>query len=147
MGQTKQKYLDWLAQQSKCKFCGDAAEDCECSRGQAMFTKGVWEYTEELGAHFSMIGADRTVICGLPNPLGADDCSNSPEELKEMGIDKELEEMRANAHLICSAPDLYEAVLIARSLVNTKLFFHPDDKLAQWEKEVIDKAIAKAEGK
>ena len=42
MGQIKQEYLDWKAQQSKCKFCGDAAEDCECSRGQTMFTKGEW---------------------------------------------------------------------------------------------------------
>ena len=112
-----------------------------------MFTKGKWEYTEELGATFSMIGAEDTVICGLPNPIGSDDVSNSPEEMKEMGIDKELMEMRANANLICSAPDLYEAALLARSLVNSKLFQHPDDKLAQWEKEVIDKAIAKAEGK
>lgn len=138
MGQMKQVYLDWLCQQSKCRYCGDAAEDCECSRGQAMFTKGVWEYTEELGANFSMIGADHTVICGLPNPLGADDCSNSPEELKEMGIDKELAEMRANANLICSAPDLYEALKDAMRIIEVEHIAVPFK---------CKQAIDKAEGK
>jgi len=145
MGQTKQAYLDWLCQQSKCHYCGDAAEDCECSRGQTMFTKGTWEYTEELGANFSMIGADNVVICGLPNPLGADDCSNSPEEMKKMRLDKELVEMRANAQLISAAPDLYYA--LKAILIDWEEILDRRSSFVSPEIEMAKDAIAKAEGK
>ena len=60
------------------------------------FTKGPWEYDEELDAHFSMIGNGDTVICGLPNPIPLNSDSG------------ELEEMRANARLITTAPEMYE---------------------------------------
>ena len=35
MGQSKQEYLNWLCQQSRCRFCGEAAEDCECDRKES----------------------------------------------------------------------------------------------------------------
>jgi hypothetical protein len=129
MGQTKQEYLDWLAQQSKCKFCGDAAEDCGCSRSGR--TKGEWKAIEDATKRVHIMAVD------------GDDTQRNVALLSTRSLD----EVTANSFLLAAAPDMYEAVLIARSLVNTKLFFHPDDKLAQWEKEVIDKAIAKAEGR
>ena len=91
-----------------------------------MFTKGEWEISKPYEQ--------------IPYTVS----SSEKYPIARLGFHGEDE---ANARLISSAPDLYEAALLARSLVNTKLFFHPDDKLAQWEKEVIDKAIAKAEGK
>jgi len=42
----KQKYLDWKAQQSKCKFCGDAAGDCVCEKKEAAAPADVLEQWE-----------------------------------------------------------------------------------------------------
>ncbi len=44
-----------------------------------------------------------------------------------------------------SIKGMYEATKIAKSLVNTVLYFHPDDTLAQSQKAIIDKALARAE--
>ncbi len=53
----------------------------------------------------------------------------------------------ANAHLIAAAPEMYEALFIGLDLIKQKLYEHPDDKVAQAQKKVIDKVLAKAEGK
>jgi hypothetical protein len=69
------------------------------------YTKGKWEYEEELQANFSMISGGDTVICGMVNPLESET------------YEKELTEMRANAHLILAAPDMYEALDEAKHIV------------------------------
>jgi hypothetical protein len=53
---------------------------------------------------------------------------------------------KEDAQLDVAAPDMYEALkTVAMGLVNTVLYQHPDDKLAQAQKEVIEKALQKAE--
>ena len=95
------------------------------------YTKGPWKYNEEPRAKFSMIGNGDTVVCGLPNPLYADW--------------RELEEMRANARLIVSAPEMYEELnriyqwCLERSMAPQDLY----DKLALH----IIPILAKVEGK
>jgi hypothetical protein len=34
MGQQKHAHIDWLIQQSRCKYCGEAAPDCTCDHGR-----------------------------------------------------------------------------------------------------------------
>ncbi len=53
----------------------------------------------------------------------------------------------ANAQLIASAPDLYEALQIGRGVIKAQLFLHPDDKIMQVQLRIVDKALAKAGGK
>ncbi len=53
----------------------------------------------------------------------------------------------ADAHLIAAAPEMYEALFIGLDLVMQKLYEHPDDEVSQAQKVVIDKALAKAEGR
>ncbi len=50
----------------------------------------------------------------------------------------------ANARLIAAAPDLLAACEVGLSVVNTKLYFNPDDEIAQEQKKIIEAAIAKA---
>ena len=96
------------------------------------YTKGEWEYTEELGATLSMISGTEEVVCGLPNPIPSD------------SYDSELTRMRANAHLIAAAPELYEA-LKTYQLWNEG---HPvGSKTLPQIQEMIMDVIAKVEGK
>jgi len=53
---------------------------------------------------------------------------------------------QGNANLIAASPRLYDVALIALDLVKHVLYEHPDDAIAQAQKETIDKALAKAEG-
>jgi hypothetical protein len=53
----------------------------------------------------------------------------------------------ANAHLIAAAPDMYEALKMALDALRALLYEHPDDDIGSAQKEVIEKALAKAEGK
>lgn len=43
--------------------------------------------------------------------------------------------------------ELYEATKVGLDLVRTVLYEHPDDEIAQAQKIIIDKALAKYEGK
>jgi hypothetical protein len=52
-----------------------------------------------------------------------------------------------DAHLIAAAPDMYEAIQIALDLVKTVLYEHPTDATAILQKTVIERALAKAEGR
>jgi len=105
MGQSKQEYLDWLCQQSKCRFCGEIAEDCGCSRGKT-FTKGEWKITDKEinanGVEFIRIGCIDESVLGVR----AD---------KHIAFADNYE----NAQLISSAPDMYEALI---ELLNQYLF-------------------------
>jgi len=53
----------------------------------------------------------------------------------------------ADAHLIAAAPQMYEAAKVALDLVKVVLYDHPDDDIAQTQKQVIEQALAKAEGR
>ena len=130
MGQTKQAYLDWLCQQSKCHYCGDAAEDCECSKS-ILYTKGEWKiagnkidslhiYREECPEPIIGHGTG-IVVCEI--------LSMSPFSM-------------ADAHLISSAPDMYE---ILKSIKEAWLL--GNIIMSVEGLEMIDKVIAKAEGK
>jgi len=46
-----------------------------------------------------------------------------------------------------AAPKLHEATKIALDLVKVVLYDHPDDDIAQTQKQIIEQALAKAEGK
>ena len=100
-----------------------------------MFTKGNWEYIEELGANLSMIANGEVVICGMVNPIECDT------------YDKELAEMRANANLICSAPLLLEALKEAQLQIE---YLHEKFKATGTGNTVLARiqiVLNKAEGK
>lgn len=112
------------------------------------YTKGEWEFTEELGADFSMIAGERNVVCGLPNPIPSGDENYDKQE---------LEEMRANAHLISAAPDMYELILALRKNMENELritdkafgygIFIRDTEWRRVYEGAIIEVLAKAEGK
>ena len=54
---------------------------------------------------------------------------------------------KEDALLDIAAPGLYEACKIALDLVTTVLYEHPDDEIAKAQKEAINKALSKAEGR
>jgi len=104
------------------------------------YTKGVWTFTEELGANFSMIAGSGNVICGMVNPIESDT------------YNKELATMRADANLICSAPLMYEALKGVNLLYAEYMAFNPDPTTKTFELITsairdIRAAISKAEGK
>ncbi len=54
----------------------------------------------------------------------------------------------ANAHLIAAAPELLAAAEIGLDLVVWGVLYeHPDDEVAQAQRSIIEKALAKAEGR
>lgn len=56
-------------------------------------------------------------------------------------------ELEANAHLISSSPDMYEALKMGKDALKALLYEHPDDEIGKAQLKVIDKALSKAEGK
>lgn len=111
------------------------------------YTKGEWKYTEELKANCSMISNGNEIICGLFNPVS--------------GYEDDLIRMRANAHLISAAPDMYEALKECESWLNAFVmkFYTQAEKptyenmkqlyieLNNFVKQFGSKALNKAEGK
>lgn len=95
------------------------------------YTKGEWKYEEELLANMSMISCDNKVIAGIPNDVSEDKGAY-------------LEQV-ANATLIASAPNLYEALKDLLALVVDAI-----EEPYQKDKEICEKArqaLARAEGK
>jgi hypothetical protein len=100
------------------------------------YTKGKWKYHEELGAKFSRISGEETVVCGLPNPIPTGD--------DEQDI-KELNEMRANANLIAAAPEMYEALKAAQLYIARIELNKNQLERTPLEKQIMQ-ALTKAEG-
>ncbi len=69
------------------------------------------------------------------------------QEIRYNMVDGGFEEVRANAHLIAAAPELYEACKVGLDLVKFVVYEHPDNEVAKLQKELIEKALAKAEGR
>lgn len=63
----------------------------------------------------------------------------------------ELELKKAPRFIKCSlckaAPDMYKALKVAKGVLDSNLFQHPDDAILQLQCSIIDKALAKAEEK
>jgi len=115
------------------KVFGLGQDYAQLLQEEMSYTNGEWFYTEELGANFSMISNKDVVICGMPNPLPCDT------------YDKELNEMRANAHLIAAAPAMYEALKLLLKRKEELKFKYP----IELELPIVwaERALAKVEGK
>jgi hypothetical protein len=88
---------------------------------------------------YCILGYETGVMAGAPNEtLPVEPCPK-PVAQKDWTIAK----TSWQKHNI----DLLKVAYIALDLVKTVLYNHPDDDIAQSQKEVIEKAIAKAEGK
>ena len=96
-----------------------------------MITKGEWKVYESPFAPAVIIDRPRRLIATCHLELGSEG----------------MAEATANAYLVAAAPDMYEATQIALVLVRAVLYEHPDDAVALLQKYVIEKALAKAEGR
>ena len=81
-------------------------------------TPGPWRVVKQIDGTYMLIGADETIVCDAfePNPQ--------------------------DARLIAAAPDLLEALKVARGYVEEHACGKPHEDLS-----IVDAAIAKAEGK
>ena len=89
------------------------------------YTKGEWKVAPTNTGHYNVF-CDKGLIADVFN---------------------NIEGCEANARLIASLPELLQCAYIAQALINSALFFHPDDEVAKIEGKIINKAIAKAEGR
>lgn len=99
------------------------------SSPQVEYTKGEWRRT--------IIGMESKVVDDKVDVIAHLECRNT------------LEEIEANAHLIASAPDMYEALKDLAACFRNIDFRVVDTEDQQWVKIAIDsmnKALAKARG-
>ncbi len=104
------------------------ADSTDCNTGGKMnnCTKGEWEVKTEKGGGTAIVSGGQTIA-----------------SLYWF----ESEGMIANAHLIAAAPDCYEALKESKAQLKLWIKDHGDDIATLEAINLIDKALAKAEGK
>jgi len=106
-----------------------------------MFTGGKWEVTKWSNHRHLHISSDEKEEC-YGSLIFIADCGNYNEE-DGLPYNREVYD---NARLISAAPDLYYALKTALFMLQSHVFSqHPDDSVSNEVKEIIEKAIAKAE--
>ena len=114
------------------------------------YTKGEWKFeksdltirSNDFKRGSQMGDYKGVIVADLKPALGCDYSDNV--DLEHTGRSHAVPQTLANAHLIASAPDLYEACLTALGVMATL------DQSKGWVKEisrVIQKALSKAEDK
>jgi len=113
------------------------------------YTKGDWKVERPLQRedglyddNLTAIKAGDNIICQLPEP------HYIPDTGDRLWYNGQVEVLKANAHLIAAAPQMYEALKEAMDFIKgTYREFISD---MDWERELlpqIEQALAKAEGK
>jgi hypothetical protein len=101
------------------------------------YTKGDWTIAGEDKTFVYCLNANDTNRFSLLVQGGYTETKRTPRE-----------ELEANARLIASAPLLLSTLKEALNMLNVYVFqLHPDDIVAQAQKQIIEKAIKRAEGK
>lgn len=105
-----------------------------------MFTEGKWIVTKWSSHKHLHISSDiKEKEYG--SLMFIADCGNYED--KDLPYNPDVE---ANARLISAAPDLYYALKTALTMLETHVFSrHPDDYVSNGVKDIMEKAIAKAE--